>query len=150
MLEQATSTASMSSGLRPAFSKHAKKQYAADGREGSAEYHLAMAWNIVEKGGDEKLTFGWHESDIVPVEQVHPRLPKRLAQRGGKWTILLDFTVTETGDVKNIRWANPQDGLKQLFEASRSALQKWKMEPKYQNGIAIERELEGFKLEFET
>lgn len=91
-----------------------------------------------------------NDGDYLPIVKVAPVYPRRALTRGLEGYVLLEFTVTHTGAVRDpvVIEADPPN----VFEraAIRAAL-KFKYKPKVVNGEAIEvagvRNLISFKLE---
>lgn len=78
------------------------------------------------------------EGDIIPVVVIRPMYPREAAMGGIEGWVKVEFTITETGTVKDPRVidANPA----RIFnrEAIRAIL-KWKFKPRVVDGIAVER-----------
>lgn len=87
------------------------------------------------------------DSDSVPLVRVPPQYPIRAAERGIEGWVVLRFTITATGTVKNplVLDAKP----KRIFDrAAIRALKKWKYRPRIVDGVAVER-VEEVKLSFD-
>ena len=78
------------------------------------------------------------EGDIIPVVVIRPMYPREAAMSGIEGWVKVEFTITETGTVKNPRVidADPQRVFNR--EAIRAIL-KWKFKPRVVEGIAVER-----------
>lgn len=78
------------------------------------------------------------EGDVVPVVVIRPMYPRDAAMSGTQGWVKLEFTITETGTVKDpsVIEATPP----RIFnrEAIRAIL-KWKFKPRVVNGVAVER-----------
>ncbi|MBT8059816.1 MAG: energy transducer TonB [Gammaproteobacteria bacterium] len=78
------------------------------------------------------------EGDIIPIVVISPMYPREAAISGTEGWVKVEFTITESGTVKNPRVvdANPA----RIFnrEAIRAIL-KWKFKPRVVDGIAVER-----------
>jgi len=99
-----------------------------------------------------KAGFGLSASDgeYLPIVKVAPIYPSRAASRGIEGWVLLEFTVTETGAVKDpvVLEAEPQG----IFDsAAQKAVLKFKYKPRVDNGKPVEvphvQHLITFKLE---
>jgi len=76
------------------------------------------------------------EGDYLPIVKVAPIYPRRAQSRGLSGQCLIEFTVTETGAVKD---AIAVECTSSLFErASVNAALKFKYKPRVQNGKAVE------------
>lgn len=78
------------------------------------------------------------DGDAVPLVRVPPQYPERAAQRGIEGRVLVEFTITKSGSVKDARVvaAEPPNVFDQA--AVKSVLQ-WKYNPKILNGKAVEQ-----------
>lgn len=78
------------------------------------------------------------DGDAVPLVRVPPQYPERAAQRGIEGRVLVEFTITKSGSVKDAKViaAEPSD----IFNAAavKSVLQ-WKYNPKVENGKPVEQ-----------
>ena len=78
------------------------------------------------------------EGDIIPIVVIRPIYPREAAIQGTEGWVKIEFTITETGMVKNpkIIDANPS----RIFNrAAIRAILKWKFKPRVVEGIAVER-----------
>ena len=99
-----------------------------------------------------KSGFGLSASDgeYLPIVKVAPIYPSRAASRGIEGWVLLEFTVTETGAVRDpvVLEAEPQG----IFDdAAKKAVLKFKYKPRVENGQPMQvphvQHLITFKLE---
>ncbi len=92
----------------------------------------------VELSGAGGLGVGSADQDVVPLVRVAPQYPLRAAQRGIEGWVEVEFTISKTGAVKQPRVIAYYPS--QIFnrEALR-AIQRWKYNPKVENGKAVER-----------
>lgn len=78
------------------------------------------------------------DGDAVPLVRVPPQYPERAAQQGKEGRVLVEFTITKSGSVKDAKViaAEPPG----LFDSAavKSVLQ-WKYNPKIQNGKPVEQ-----------
>lgn len=79
------------------------------------------------------------EGDIIPVVVIRPMYPREAAMNGTEGWVKVEFTITETGTVKNPRVVDAQPPRVFNREAIR-ALLKWKFKPRVVDGIAVERQ----------
>jgi len=88
--------------------------------------------------GDGIGTGGGADRDIVPLVRMDPEYPMRARQRGIEGWVALEFTVTKIGSVKDIVDVSSEPG--NIFDrAAVQAVQKWKYNPKIEDGVAVER-----------
>lgn len=78
------------------------------------------------------------EGDIVPVVVIRPMYPREAAMAGIEGWVKVEFTITETGSVKDPRIVDAQPPRVFNREAVRAIL-KWKFKPRVVEGVAVER-----------
>lgn len=78
------------------------------------------------------------EGDIVPVVVIRPMYPREAAMAGVEGWVKVEFTITETGTVKDPRVVDAQPPRVFNREAVRAIL-KWKFKPRVVDGVAVER-----------
>ena len=78
------------------------------------------------------------EGDIVPVVVIRPMYPREAALSGIEGWVKVEFTITETGSVKNPRVIEAHPSRVFNREAIRAIL-KWKFKPRVVGGVAVER-----------
>lgn len=84
-----------------------------------------------------KLTAG-SDSDVIPLVRIPPEYPRRAASRGREGWVQVQFTITETGTVKDAVVVNAEP--KGLFdEAALKAIARWRYNPRVEGGVAVER-----------
>jgi len=92
---------------------------------------------------------GSTDAELIPLVKIAPRYPRRAALAGKEGWVKLEFTVTETGAVKDVTVveAHPRG----LFDrAAKRAILKWKFKPKVVEGKPVARravQVIEFKLE---
>ncbi|MEZ4332791.1 MAG: energy transducer TonB [Myxococcota bacterium] len=98
---------------------------------------------VVEEGGGGSEGGGGlgmlsADGDAVPLVRVPPQYPERAAQQGKEGRVLVEFTITKSGSVKDARViaAEPPGVFDQA--AVKSVLQ-WKYNPKILNGKPVEQ-----------
>lgn len=78
------------------------------------------------------------EGDIIPIVRINPIYPREAAMKGTEGWVKIEFTITETGTVKNPRVIDAKPARVFNREATRAIL-KWKFKPRVINGVAVER-----------
>jgi protein TonB len=90
----------------------------------------ALAGGIGGGGGSDR--------DVVPLVRIDPDYPIRARQRSIEGWVVVSFTVSKTGAVKDAVVLQSHPG--KIFDrAALQAVRKWKYNPKIQNGVATER-----------
>ena len=80
--------------------------------------------------------YGIQEGDYLPLVKVAPIYPRRAASRGLEGWVMLRFTVTASGSVKDVVVIESSDP---IFEkAAVQAAMKFKYKPRVVDGIAVE------------
>jgi len=97
------------------------------------------------------FSFGAGEGDYLPIVKVAPVYPQRAISRGLEGFVVLEFTVTKKGTVKDVKVidSEPKSGI--FHRAAIRAALKFKYKPRVNNGQAVEvpgvRNIITFKLE---
>jgi protein TonB len=78
------------------------------------------------------------EGDIIPVVVIRPMYPRDAAISGIEGWVKVEFTITETGTVKDPEVIDAQPPRVFNREAIRAIL-KWKFKPRVIEGVAVER-----------
>jgi protein TonB len=97
----------------------------------SADFDLALA-------GGPHLGGPPSDSDIIPLVRVQPQYPPRAQSRGIEGWVLVEFTISAAGTVKDpvVIDAYPSS----IFNrAMLRAIRKWKYKAKIVDGVAVER-----------
>ncbi len=78
------------------------------------------------------------DGDAVPLVRVPPRYPERALARGLEGRVLVEFTITASGGVRDVRViaAEPTNA---FDAAALEAVRQWRYTPKIVRGIAVER-----------
>jgi protein TonB len=78
------------------------------------------------------------DTDVIPLVRIPPEYPRRALQRGIEGWVLVQFTITPTGNVTDPKAVDADP--KGLFEeaAIRSIL-RWRYNPKIEDGQPVER-----------
>ena len=79
------------------------------------------------------------EGDVVPVVVIRPMYPREAAIAGTEGWVKVEFTITETGEVKDPRVVDAKPARIFNREAIRAIL-KWKFKPRVIDGVAVERQ----------
>lgn len=78
------------------------------------------------------------DRDVIPLVRIEPEYPMRAQSQGIEGWVLVQFTVTATGTVKDVRVVDSEP--KNVFDdAAIKAVSRWKYSPKIQEGVAVER-----------
>jgi len=78
------------------------------------------------------------EGEIIPLVVIRPMYPREAAMSGTEGWVKVEFTITETGTVKDPRVIEARPPRIFNREAIRAIL-KWKFKPRVIEGIAVER-----------
>ena len=83
------------------------------------------------------LTAG-SDRDVIPLVRVNPDYPPRELTRGTEGWVLVQFTITAIGTVKDaiVIDAEPKTS---FDDAALKAIARWRYNPKVENGVAVER-----------
>jgi protein TonB len=83
------------------------------------------------------ISAGSADGDYLPIVKVAPVYPRRAVDRGIEGYVIVEFTVTKTGSVKNPRVVECEPST--IFnDAALAAALKFKYKPRIVNGEAIE------------
>ena len=83
------------------------------------------------------LTAG-SDQDVLPLVRIAPEYPARAAARGIEGWVIVQFTITPTGSVRDpmVVEAMPNN----VFDdAALKAIARWRYNPKVEGGVAVER-----------
>jgi len=98
--------------------------------------------NLGTSGGPPVLgSFGMDrtaEGDVVPLVRINPQYPRDAAMNQIEGYVTIEFTITETGSVRNPRVIDSQPPRVFDREAIRAIL-RWKFKPRVIDGVAVER-----------
>jgi protein TonB len=100
---------------------------------------MAFAIDVdIDMAGGPNLGAAASDTDIVPIVRVNPQYPVRAAERGIQGWVEVQFTISAAGTVKDAVVLNAKPGT--IFNRSAlRAIQKWKYNPKIEDGEAVER-----------
>jgi len=78
------------------------------------------------------------DGDAVPMVRVPPQYPERALQRGIEGRVLVEFTISKSGSVKDAKVVAYEPST--IFnKAALKAVSQWKYNPKIVNGKAVEQ-----------
>jgi protein TonB len=84
------------------------------------------------------VNVGGSDRDTMPLVRINPDYPPRAANRGIEGWVLVEFTITAAGTVRDARVIDSSP--KGYFEdAALKAIGRWRYNPKVQEGVAVER-----------
>lgn len=97
------------------------------------------------------FSIGAGEGDYLPIIKVAPVYPRRAANRGIEGYVLVEFTVTRKGTVKDVKVIESEPASSIFHRAAIRAARKFKYKPRIVDGQAVEvpgvRNLIRFELE---
>src|ERR1051326_8628694 len=93
------------------------------------------------------LSVGGTDQDVMPLVRINPDYPPRAQSRGIQGWVVVQFTITPAGTVKDAKVVEGEP--KGVFDdAAVAAVSRWKYNPKVQEGVAVERRGVQVKLTF--
>ncbi len=102
----------------------------------------------LDLGGGPYLGEAPSDSDAIPLVRVNPLYPITAAERGIEGWVSVEFSISETGAVKDAKIVDSNPG--SIFNrAALRAISKWKYKPKIVDGVPVERHGIKVKLTFE-
>jgi protein TonB len=78
------------------------------------------------------------DGDAVPMVRVPPQYPERAQQRGIEGRVLVEFTISKSGSVKNPK-VIAYEPSKIFNKSALKAVSQWKYNPKIEDGQAVEQ-----------
>jgi protein TonB len=91
---------------------------------------------------------GGADRDAVPLVRIEPDYPMQARQRGIEGWVVVEFTISTAGTVKDAEVVASEPG--NVFDrAAVQAVRKWKYNPKVVDGKAVERTGMKIRLDFE-
>jgi len=110
-----------------------------DFARGNVENNVAQLTPTVDASGamsKMKMTAG-SDRDIIPLVRINPDYPPRALSRGIEGWVIVQFTISATGSVKDTKVV---DSSNKIFdEAALKAIGRWRYNPKVEEGVAVER-----------
>jgi protein TonB len=120
-----------------------------DFSKGSVENNVAQLTPTVDANSamsKMKMTAG-SDRDIVPLVRINPEYPPRALSRGIQGWVIVQFTISATGTVKDQKVV---DSSNKIFDdAALKAIGRWRYNPKVEEGVAVERKGVQTKLVFQ-
>jgi protein TonB len=83
-----------------------------------------------------KMTAG-SDRDIIPLVRINPDYPPRALSRGLQGWVVVEFTITATGTVKDPKVVSTSNEV--FNDAALKAIARWRYNPKVEEGVAVER-----------
>jgi periplasmic protein TonB len=77
------------------------------------------------------------DRDTIPLVRVPPEYPVRAQNRGLEGWVIVQFTITGTGSVKDAKVVKSSNSV--FEEAALKSISRWRYNPKVENGVAVER-----------
>jgi protein TonB len=78
------------------------------------------------------------DRDVIPLVRINPDYPPRALSRGIEGWVQVQFTITETGTVKDPKVVDSSP--KGMFdEAAIKAILRWRYNPRVEGGVAMQR-----------
>ena len=120
-----------------------------DFAKGSVENNVAQLTPTVDANSamsKMKMPAG-SDRDIVPLVRINPDYPPRALSRGIQGWVIVQFTISATGTVKD---QIVVDSSNKIFDdAALKAIGRWRYNPKVEEGVAVERKGVQTKLVFQ-
>jgi periplasmic protein TonB len=90
-------------------------------------------------GAMSKMTMSaGSDRDIIPLVRINPDYPPRALSRGLEGYVIVQFTISATGMVKDVIVVEAKpEGI--FDEAAVRAVSRWRYNPKVEEGVAVER-----------
>jgi periplasmic protein TonB len=107
--------------------------------KGSVENNVAQLTPTTDVGGalsKMKMTAG-SDRDIVPLVRINPDYPPRALSRGIQGWVIVQFTISATGTVKDAKVVDSSNSV--FNDAALKAIARWRYNPKVEEGVAVER-----------
>jgi periplasmic protein TonB len=81
---------------------------------------------------------GGSDRDVIPLVRINPDYPQRALSRGIEGWVIVQFTITAEGTVKDAKVVSSEP--KGIFDdAAVKAILRWRYNPKVVEGVAVER-----------
>ena len=107
--------------------------------KGSVENSVAQLTPTVDANSamsKMKMTAG-SDRDIIPLVRINPDYPPRALSRGLQGWVIVQFTISATGTVKDAKVVDSSNSI--FDEAALKAIARWRYNPKVEEGVAVER-----------
>jgi periplasmic protein TonB len=131
---------------QPTTPQVARASFARGGTENVAQL-LAPPSIDAKAGLSMGVSVSGSDRDVMPLVQIHPDYPPRAQSRGIEGWVVVQFTITPVGTVRDATIVDAQP--KGVFdEAAIKAVSRWKYNPKVEEGTPVERRGVQVKLTF--
>jgi len=120
-----------------------------DFAKGSVENNVAQLTPTVDASSamsKMKMTAG-SDRDIIPLVRINPEYPPRALSRGIQGWVIVQFTISATGTVKDQKVVDSSNNI--FDDAALKAIARWRYNPKVEEGVAVERKGVQTKLVFQ-
>ena len=88
--------------------------------------------------GTMSVNVAGSDRDVIPLVRIEPDYPPRASERGVEGWVVIQFTITPAGTVKDAKVVDAEP--KGIFDAAAvKAVERWKYNPKVEGGVAVER-----------
>lgn len=78
------------------------------------------------------------DRDIIPLVRINPEYPSRAMNRGTEGYVIVQFSITATGMVRDVIVVESRpEGV--FDQAAVRAVERWRYNPKVEEGVAVER-----------
>ena len=107
--------------------------------KGSVENNVAQLTPTTDVSGalsKMKMTAG-SDRDIIPLVRINPDYPPRALSRGLQGWVIVQFTISATGTVKDAKVVDSSNSV--FNDAALKAIARWRYNPKVEEGVAVER-----------
>jgi len=107
---------------------------------GNIDNNVAQLTPVVDAAGAmSKMTMtAGSDRDIIPLVRINPEYPPRALSRGIEGYVIVQFTITATGLVRDVTVVDAKP--KGMFDqAAVRAVERWRYNPKVEEGVAVER-----------
>jgi protein TonB len=107
--------------------------------KGSVENNVAQLTPVVDANSamsKMKMTAG-SDRDIIPLVRINPDYPPRALSRGIQGWVIVQFTISATGTVKDPTVVDSSNSI--FNDAALKAISRWRYNPKVEEGVAVER-----------
>jgi protein TonB len=99
-------------------------------------------------GGSSGGDGGSGSRDALPLVRIDPEYPPRAQQQGLKGWVVVEFTISPAGTVKDARVVQSEPPY--VFDqASLDAIRRWRYNPRVENGVAVAQTGVFFRFRFD-
>jgi protein TonB len=107
---------------------------------GAIDNNIATLTPVVDaRGAMSRMSLSaGSDQDVLPLVRIAPDYPARAAARGIEGWVIVQFTITPTGSVRDPMVVESMP--KNVFDdAALKAIARWRYNPKVEGGVAVER-----------